>query len=244
MGRDQSMLNRAAMAMWQRRHPGQSLEHADRESPHLDISVAALPRMAVDRVALRVRNARRTTDEPWITAQALSMLDTMLLPTDRGLEFGSGGSSIWLAQRSGQVISVEAFAQWGDALAKRITDQGIGNLDLELVSAEELGYESDAHRDAYVNVRPELAAESLDWVFVDGEYRDRTALRGLSLLKPGGLFILDNANLFLPTQTRVQWKIDEPATPLWREFLDRVRGWRRVWTTNGAWDTALWIKPL
>ena len=37
--------------------------------------------------------------------------------------------------------------------------------------------------------------------------------------------------------------IPAPATAGWAEFLDKVAAWRCIWTTNGVWDTVIWIKP-
>jgi predicted O-methyltransferase YrrM len=94
-----------------------------------------------------------------------------------------------------------------------------------------------------VNVVPEIAAESLGFVFVDGEYRDEAALRAITLLKPGGVLVLDNANTYLPSASPVPWKVREPISAQWKEFVARTADWRRIWTTNGVWDTVIWIKP-
>ena len=94
-----------------------------------------------------------------------------------------------------------------------------------------------------MNAFPELAPGSLDFVFVDGEYRDECAVRGLELLKPGGLLILDNAELYLPDDTRSPWSVERPISPLWEQVSAELAGWRRVSTTNGVWDTVIWFKP-
>jgi len=162
-----------------------------------------------------------------------------------GIEFGAGGSTAWFSQRVAHVYSVDAFRHWHDALAERLAQQGVGNVDLVLACAEELGYESAAHRDAYVNAHPQLGPESVDFVFVDGEYRDDAALRGLKLLRPGGLFVLDNANAYLRSPvSRSPWQVHKPASAKWAQFQGEVDDWDHTWTTNGVWDTAIWIKPL
>jgi hypothetical protein len=102
---------------------------------------------------------------------------------------------------------------------------------------------SPAARDSYVNVAPELGPESQDFVFIDGEYRDECALRALDLVRPGGVIVLDNANTYLPNTSRSPWKVDGPATELWEKFVECTSGWQSMWTTNGVWDTAFWIKP-
>ena len=34
-------------------------------------------------------------------------------------------------------------------------------------------------------------------------------------------------------------RVDVPK----RAAAERVRDWRHLWTTNGSWDTVIWIKP-
>ncbi len=244
MSPQQNVVSTLATAIWRRRHPDISLEHPDREIPHLTLGFRSLPRYALDRAQHVLAKRRHGYDGlPFITDESREILETMLRPTDQGIEFGSGGSTEWLARHVEQVYAVEGFAHWHGPLAERLARRGLTNVDLVLVDADELGYESPAHHDAYVNAHGHLGPESIDFVFDDGEYRDDAALRGIKLLKPGGVFILDNSNAYLPTSSRSPWKVDHPATPKWTQFLDEVAGWRHIWTTNGVWDTALWVKP-
>ncbi|MCW2780950.1 MAG: hypothetical protein JWR35_1399 [Marmoricola sp.] len=239
----QNLISRAATALWQKRNPGVPLTHPDREIPHLELGMASGLRYALIQAKLVIARKRQMEEQPWLTRDAIELLAGMLRPTDTGLEFGSGGSTVWLARHVGFVTSVEAFDQWYDPLIARLAEAKLNNVSLQLVSAEKLGYESEAHREAYINVSPELTAGSLDFVLVDGEYRDDTALRGIELLRSGGLMILDNANTYLPAPSNSPWKVSGPASKKWIQFLDEVSGWRHIWTTNGAWDTAIWVKP-
>ena len=34
-----------------------------------------------------------------------------------------------------------------------------------------------------------------------------------------------------------------PASAAWSELAAAVKTWERHWTSNGVWDTALWVKP-
>lgn len=235
--------SRLAMKAWTRRHPdwASTLDHHPGE---FHFGYRALPRYAFDRARLTARKRiHGVARQPWITTDAQRLIETLLRPADHVVEFGTGGSTEWLAAQVASVIAVEAFDHWHAALAERLAQQGRRNVTLELVSAAEHGYRSDAHRAAYVGVCPEIESGTIDLVFVDGEYRDGCAMRGVDLLRPGGLLVLDNANTYLPTTTRAPWRVPAPTSIEWSKFLDVVADWRCIWTTNGAWDTALWIKP-
>jgi predicted O-methyltransferase YrrM len=237
-----NLTSRLAEAIRSRRYPELTANDPDRLQPHVEITPSALPRYAFDRFAIRARDAVRGR-QPWLTADSLALLDELLRPTDRGLEYGAGGTTFWFAGRVEHLISVEGKQQYHGPLRQRLDEQRVTSVDLHLVPIETLGQDTVEHREAYINVRPDLAASSLDFVLVDGEYRDDCALRAVDLLRPGGLLILDNATTYLPATTRSPWRVDRPATSAWEKYLDQVADWRRVWTTNGVWDTVIWFKP-
>jgi predicted O-methyltransferase YrrM len=214
----------------------------DRLSPQLQVSPRVIPRYARDSLAVRAA-ALRPDRRPWITRDALAALDELLRPSDRGIEWGSGGTTAWFAARIQHLTSVEGSPRWHAGLRDELDAHRVGNVDLRLVSSDALGHDTPEHRAAYVGAAPELEAGSLDLAFVDGEYRDDCALRALELLRPGGLLVVDNVETYLPSTTRSPWTIAEPATDRWREVLERTARWRRIWTTNGVWDTAIWIAP-
>lgn len=212
-------------------------------APTLTVRARDLPRIAFDRGAETLLRKTSAKHKAWITADALALLEGLLKPEDQVLEFGAGNSTAWLAGMVGQVISVEESAEWAAIVRERAAGLGFTNVDVRLVPVDAGSRDSAEHRDAYINVAPELLPGSLDMVLVDGQYRDMCALRGLDLLAPGGMLVLDNAETYLPSETRSPWRIDAPATSGWAEFLQTTATWRQIWTTNGVWDTAIWIKP-
>jgi predicted O-methyltransferase YrrM len=240
--RDRNLLGRLGDALWERRHPEWANPPDGRRTPSLHLPASKAPRYLYDRLAVKVR-AKLGDPGPWITEDAQTLLDQLLRPTDRGLEYGAGGTTLFFSARVRFLYSVEGFDHWYEPLAQRLAERGVENVSLYLASAQELGYESEAHREAYVGAHPELEPGSLDFVFVDGEYRDDCVLRALTLLRPGGLLVLDNAETYLPSSSRSPWRVDAPATPAWERFAEKTRDWRRVWTTNGVWDTAFWFSP-
>ena len=188
---------------------------------------------------------RQNPHLPWLTQAANRMLDTYLLPGDRGLEYGSGRSTLWFARRVAALTSVEHNPVWHQRVAGMLAEAGLTNVVycLHEKAAEQAEWQA---LPAYVRAADRLEDGSLDFVLVDGIYRDACALVGLLKLKPGGVLILDNANLFLPCDSHAPNSLgmgDEPSSPLWRQFWGQVNTWRRLWTSNGVSDTAFFFKP-
>jgi predicted O-methyltransferase YrrM len=199
------------------------------------------PRYVLKLAQVLVFEARHP-DAPWLTQQAVTMLTTMLRPSDVGLEYGSGRSTRWLARRTGRMTSVETDKRWHAEVQAQLSAAGLmDRVEYLWVPANELN-ESDPHRSAYLAVAGNLPRQSLDYVLVDGMYRDECAVRAVTLLKPGGLLIIDNINWFVPNLSRSPLSVRSVASPTWGRFLDLVRSWRVIWTSSGVTDTALWIR--
>ncbi len=129
------------------------------------------------------------------------------------LELGTlaGYSSIWIARGmapEGRLITVEPEARHADFAAREFVRAGVAA-------------QIEIRRDAALNVIPSLARElgpaSLDLAFVDAvktEYADYFRLLR-PLIKPGGLFIADNA---LGSSF---WIDDPPGSSPERDAIDR-----------------------
>src|SRR3954467_8450820 len=66
---------------------------------------------------------------PWINQQAIEILKTLLLKTDRGIEWGSGRSTMWFAQRLGHLTSVENDAAWHARVKGDLEREKVGNVE-------------------------------------------------------------------------------------------------------------------
>ena len=98
------------------------------------------------------------------------------------LEFGSGGSTIWLANYAHELHVIEHHEEWYEAVKNRLERSGlINNTHLKLLNTP---YDSaaDSFSDAY-----------FDLVIVDGRDRVNCAKKSLRLVKNGGLLIMDDA---------------------------------------------------
>jgi SAM-dependent methyltransferase len=199
------------------------------------------PRYVVDRVR-RILFSRLHPDLPWLNAQAVRVLERELGPTDTGIEWGAGRSTLWLARRTASLRSVESDGSWYERVAGDLRRSGVENARLvhvDLAEGESEGL------DAYVNAYPELEDESLTYALVDGLRlsRESCALRAVRLLAPGGLLVFDDATWWIPHPTRTPFKPSAPSTPLAEQLVEVLEGWPVEWTTDGITDTAFWRKP-
>jgi predicted O-methyltransferase YrrM len=197
------------------------------------------PRYIVDRVSLGVWT-RRNPDLPWLTAESIRLLSGMLRPTDRALEWGSGRSTRWFADRVADLTSVESDPVWYG----RVKDSLVDRANVHYYFKECPAGAPEPLAEEYAGVADAFSNESLDFVLVDGQVRDRCALKVLAKIKPGGLLAIDNINWFLPSTSRSpsSAKAFDGATK-WREIAAALASWRCIWTSSGVTDTAIWIKP-
>ncbi len=201
------------------------------------------PRYVVNKLRY-LANLRRDPEAPWLTRQANELLSSLILPTDDGLEFGSGRSTLWLARRAHRLTSVEHDRNWHTQVSRQLAQQGISNV--EYLFREQDAEEEAAQDSAYVRVARTIPEQSLDFVLVDGIYRVDCAHAVLDRLRPNGLLILDDAQRYVPSKSLspgARQHGDGPASRKWSAFVDAVRGWRTVWTSSGVSDTAIWFKP-
>ena len=198
-------------------------------------------------VANRVRAAlyeRTHPADPWLTPAAIGMLDTLLRPTDRGAEFGSGRSTVWFAQRVAALTSVEHNPCWYEAVTRKLKERRASNVEYILVAEEAPTENGDG---PYARTALTFPDASLDFALVDGYYRDYTAKFLMAKVKPGGLLIIDNINWALPCRSISPGTRPAglgPKTSTWGEVERALSGWRAVWTSNGVYDTAIFFKPV
>jgi len=183
---------------------------------------------------------------PWLTPQANHILETYLLPTDVGLEFGSGGSTCWLASHVGHLTSVEHNPIWFGKVHILLRNGRVENVHY-LLREKEQDEEKEHPDSAYVHVTDEFSEGSLDFVLIDGIYRGSCACAVLPLVKAGGLILIDNVNHYLPCDSfspNSRRRAQGPANPQWAQFWQTAQSWRHIWTSNGVSDTAFFFKPI
>jgi predicted O-methyltransferase YrrM len=199
---------------------------------------------------LRERLYRRLhPDLPWLSPEAVRILSENLRTSDVGLEFGSGRSTLWFAQRVGFLTSVEHNPEWHRRVSIQARRLGLTNLTCLLVPREGQAAPDPACSlpgGGYARTAERFADGSLDFILVDGIYRDACANASLDKLRAGGLFILDDAQRYLPSESTSPYarSLEEgPASPAWAHFYETVRSWNCQWTSNGVSDTVIFYKP-
>jgi predicted O-methyltransferase YrrM len=198
------------------------------------------PRYLVDRLAL-LAYERSHADAPWLTRDAVRILEGWLRRQDEGLEWGSGRSTTWFGVRVKHLISVEHDPRWHETVSRSLRERGLKSVECHL-----LGTEATSSGPApYLAVSSRIQRGSLDFVLVDGVLRDACAEAAIDLLKEGGVLILDNANWYLPHETRSPASLGPrgtPPTPTWSHVAQQLETFRAIWTSNGVTDTALFVK--
>jgi len=132
---------------------------------------------AAARVAFGVRPAR-----PMLSYRAVRVIDGLLHTEARGVEFGSGMSTPWLAARAGFLLSIENDAHWHARVGRMLAQRRLQNVAHELRADDNFADLSDQ------------ADASFDFALVDGWDRHACVLGVLPKIKPGGWIYLDHSD--------------------------------------------------
>jgi SAM-dependent methyltransferase len=131
---------------------------------------------------------------PWFSYAAIDFLEGYLKPHMTVCEYGSGGSTIFFAQRVKSVFSIEDNAKWHALVANRLAEKSIYNATSKLCPFDfknPAGFENSD----YLKAMPD---EKFDVIVVDGS-EEWTQVRPIcfklaeSHVKPGGLIVVDDS---------------------------------------------------
>ncbi|MBX2962588.1 MAG: class I SAM-dependent methyltransferase [Cyclobacteriaceae bacterium] len=180
---------------------------------------------------------------PWMTPAAIDILHTLLKPDMKGFEFGSGRSTLFIAPRVKELVSLEHDQQWFTQIEVELKNKKLNHVYyVKILPANDPSKTISYPKNNYENYRMEATPAScfteyysfidqypddyFDFVIVDGRARVECALHALPKLKQGGILILDNAE-------RLRY----------RSIHENLAGWEKVFTTSGITDTVFWFKP-
>lgn len=181
---------------------------------------------------------------PWLTRQAVEILEERLKPSDIGLEWGSGRSTVWFARKVAHLTSIEHNDHWYNRVKKLLSDKGIENVDLLFAALEAKGQGPPE----YVRVIAEQPKASFDFVLVDGRLRDQCTEVALQIIKPGGMLIIDDAARYIqhtyccPQSVVAQ---NGPPSQLWSKIAMELEtlGAQSIWTSDGVTATVFYFIP-
>ncbi|NMB53626.1 MAG: hypothetical protein GYA15_02900 [Leptolinea sp.] len=204
------------------------------------------PAYLCHRLADRYYRARNP-EAPWLTPRAITYLEKALKSDFCGLEYGSGRSTTWFAQRVKSLVSVEHNPDWFNLVKADIVQKGISNIEYHQFAKPDVAQNfQEILESEYVQITGMIAENSLDFALVDGVARSACMLHSIPLLKPGGLLILDDANHYLPCDSQApntRSRIDGPLDKEWEQVLQMISNWQAVWFGNGIKETAIFTKP-
>ena len=133
---------------------------------------------------------------PWWAPKALEYVESLLSKDMVVFEWGSGRSTVWLADRVAKVYSVEHQLKWKNLVEKFLGDRKNVTLFhkqyLNWVNPGGAALDYNKHKE-YVDVVHEVG-EQVDVLFVDGRNRVKCVEHGYKYLKLGGMLVLDDSH--------------------------------------------------
>lgn len=162
---------------------------------------------------------------PWLVEESISFLETYLTqhPNAKVLEFGSGASTVWIAKRTSNLVSVDHSSLWNQTVKSKIFQMG---LKAELILASR----------PYYKICEQFSNETFDLILVDGRNRKGCILYSIPLLKRGGVLMLDNSE-------RNYYQKGTNLMKTWPQFSAIQKKPDACGFCYPGWKTSWWIKP-
>lgn len=148
-------------------------------------------------------------ERPWITFKAIGWLQRQLGEEMKVFEYGSGGSTLFFARRTGEVHAVEHDESYYELVAATLAKKHLDHCHYHLVKPIPAGrtgvpygvnsHNSFMHRwldfdfSDYVKAIDRFPDGYFDLVLIDGRARASCILRSLPKIKAGGWLLLDNS---------------------------------------------------
>lgn len=139
---------------------------------------------------------------PWVNDETKKWLDEHVKKGNIVFEYGSGGSTLYFADRATKVFSVEHKINWYMRLRKKTREMGLHNCEIYFAEA------AMGSRDGFMSTEGSLSGVNFkeyvekifafpdryfDIVFVDGRARSACIKASLPKVKNGGYIVLDNS---------------------------------------------------
>ena len=189
-----------------------------------------------------------TLEIPWINFLAIDYLNEILLGASKVFEYGVGGSTIFLAKKNLEVISVEHNKSYYEAVNKIIIQQYKKQsiqlfLSVPKPNSVETKYTSNRNEYSglsfkdYVHTINQFPDQYFDLVLVDGRCRIECCKAASRKIKKNGVLMLDNSD-YMHYQSGIQdldlhflknWKKQNLLSP---GPCSQVIGWQTTYWVN------------
>ena len=131
---------------------------------------------------------------PWFSLSAIHFLDSFVSKSMKVFEYGSGGSTVYFANRAGSVVSTEDNKDWLELVQTELAASGIANVTLQYRSF-------DFHRAEHFEQSDYLCSipdRAFDIIIVDGTeesipVRPTCFQHAESRVAPGGIIVVDDS---------------------------------------------------
>ena len=139
--------------------------------------------------------------KPWMCHPAVEQLEKLVVPGMRILEWGSGGSTVFFAEKGADVICIEHDASWAKLLNSELARRKLG----AQVNINQIDLTAN-----YVDIVDQLSG-SFDLVVVDGRRRVECVSKAhIGWFPAGGWFWM------IPTVRRIHQRVSNwPAGTSW-----------------------------
>lgn len=194
--------------------------------------------------ALSQRATHSAIDDgvPWIPFRARRWLSKELQTATRAFEWGSGGSTVFLARRLPEVVSIEHDGAWYAKVSEHLRRHNLTHCQYRLVEPQPTstpgggfrsGQRGCEHLDfeEYVRVIESYPDGYFDLVMIDGRARISCLNAAWNKVRVGGHILLDNSNY-----ERYRGLLNAPRDFTRRDIagVSPYRG--DVWTQSTVWQ--------
>lgn len=162
---------------------------------------------------------------PWMGEEATKWLKNYLKKNMSVFEWGSGGSTLFIAEKVKYLISIEHNYNWYIKTKTYLKLNCISNCKYKYIPAETTGNADFASTDKnfigksfekYCRSIDNLPDESFDLVIVDGRARPSCVIQAKNKVKANGYILLDNSErkeYISATNSLREWKRTDFVTP-------------------------------